>query len=88
MIISRPGFGPLKPGCDTIPKVDTKGCDNAQATAGMFDEDEEEEEKEIPLIRKNNRFCRGSEGVAIFPLQVCRHLSVFRGFRYQILIKH
>jgi hypothetical protein len=30
---------------DTIPKVDAKGCDNAQATGGMFDEDEEEEEE-------------------------------------------
>jgi hypothetical protein len=28
---------------DAIPKVDAKGCDNAQATGGMFDEDEEEE---------------------------------------------
>jgi hypothetical protein len=51
---------------DAIPKVDTKGSDNAQATGGMFDEDEEEEEEEIPLIRKNNHFYRGSEGVAIF----------------------
>jgi hypothetical protein len=66
---------------DAIPKVDAKGCDNAQATGGMFDEDEEEEEEEIPLIRKNSRFYRGSEGVAIFPLQLCWHLSVFRGFR-------
>jgi hypothetical protein len=68
---------------DAIPKVDAKGCDNAQATGGMFDENEEkeEEEEEIPLIRKNNRYYRSSEGVAIFPLQLCRHLSVFRGFQ-------
>jgi hypothetical protein len=72
---------------DTIPKVDAKRSDNAQATGGMFDEDEEEEE-EVLLIRKNSRFYRGSEGVAIFPLQLYRHLSVFRGFRYQNLIKH
>jgi hypothetical protein len=67
---------------DAIPKVDAQGCDNAQATSSMFDEDEEEEEEEIPLIRKNSRFYRGSEGVAIFPLQLCRPLSFFRGFRY------
>ena len=73
---------------DAIPKVDAKGSDNAQATGGMFDEDEEEEEEEVPLIRKNSRFYRGSEGVAIFPLQLCRHLSVFRVFQYQILIKY
>jgi hypothetical protein len=45
----------------------------------MFDEDEEEEE-EVPLIRKNSRHYRGNEGVTIFPLHLCRHLSVFRGF--------
>jgi hypothetical protein len=73
---------------DAIPKVDAKSSDNAQVTGGMFDDDEEEEEEEIPLICKNSRFYRGSEGVAIFPLQLCRHLSVFRGFQYQILIKH
>jgi hypothetical protein len=26
-----------------IPEVDAKGCDHAQATGGMLDEDEEEE---------------------------------------------
>jgi hypothetical protein len=72
---------------DAHPKV-AKICDNAQTTGGMFDEDEEEKEEEISLIRKNSRFYRGSEGVAIFPLQLCWHLSVFRGFQYQILIKH
>jgi hypothetical protein len=73
---------------DTILKVGAKSSDNAQATSGMFDEDGEEEEEEIPLICKNNRFYRGNKGVAVFPLQLCQHLSVFRGFRYQILIKH
>jgi hypothetical protein len=34
----------------------------------MFDEDKEEEEEEVPLIRKNSRHYRGSEGVAIFLL--------------------
>jgi hypothetical protein len=66
---------------EAIPEVDAKGCDHAQAAGCMFDEDEEEEE-EVPLIRKNSRHYRGSEGVAIFPLQLCRHLSVFRGFQY------
>jgi hypothetical protein len=71
-----------------IPKVDTKGCNNVQAASGMFDEDEEEEEEEIPLIHKNNRYIEAATGVAIFPPKICRHLPVFRGFRYQILIKH
>jgi hypothetical protein len=73
---------------EAIPKVDAKGCDHAQAVGCMFDEDEEEEEEEVPLIHKNSRHYRGNEGVAIFPLQLCRDLSVFRGFQYQILIKH
>jgi hypothetical protein len=67
---------------DAILKVNAKGSDNAQATGDMFDEDEEEEEEKITLVRKNSRFYRGSEGVAIFPLQLCQPLSVFRGFRY------
>jgi hypothetical protein len=71
---------------EAIPKVDAKGCDRAQAAGYLFDEDEEEEE--VWLIRKNSRHYRGSEGVVIFPLQLCRHLSVFRGFQYHILIKY
>jgi hypothetical protein len=54
----------------------------------MFDEDEEEEEKEVSLIHKNNQHYRGCEGVVIFLLQLCRHLSVFKGFQYKILIKY
>jgi hypothetical protein len=46
---------------DAIPEVNAKGCDDALAVGGVFDEDEEEEE-EIPLIRKNNRHYRGSDG--------------------------
>jgi hypothetical protein len=45
---------------EAIPEVETKGCDHAQAAGCMFDEDEEEEE--VPLIRKNSRHYRGSEG--------------------------
>jgi hypothetical protein len=52
---------------DAIPEVDAKGCDHAQATGGMFDEDEEEVEEEIPLIRKNSRHYRGSEGGSDIP---------------------
>jgi hypothetical protein len=71
---------------EVIPEDDAKGCDRAQTAGCTFDEDEEEEE--VSLICKNSRHYRGSEGVAIFPLQLCRHLSVFRGFQYQILIKY
>jgi hypothetical protein len=46
---------------DAIPKVNAEGCDDGQATGCVFDE-EEEEEDEIPLIHKNNRHYRGSDG--------------------------
>jgi hypothetical protein len=51
----------------TLPKVDAKGCDRALATAFIFDEGEEEEEEEVPLIRKNSRHYRGSEGGSDIP---------------------
>jgi hypothetical protein len=74
---------------EVLPEVDAKGCDRAQAVVCIFDEDEdEEEEDEVPLIRKNNRHYRGSEGVVIFLIRLCRLLSVFRDFQYQTLIKH
>jgi hypothetical protein len=72
---------------EALPEVDAKGCDHAQDAVCIFDEDEEEEE-EVPLIRKNNRHYRGSEGVVIFLLQLCRLLSVFRDFQYHTLIKY
>jgi hypothetical protein len=73
---------------ESIPDVDAKGYDRAQVAVCLFDEDEEEEEEEVLLIRKNSRHYRGSEGVVIFLLQLCRLLSVFRGFQYHILIKY
>jgi hypothetical protein len=72
---------------EALPEVDAKGYDHAQAVVRIFDEDEEEDE-EVPLIRKNSRHYRGSEGVVIFLLQLCRLLSVFRDFQYQTLIKY
>jgi hypothetical protein len=45
---------------EVLPEVDAQGCDRAQADVFIFDEDEEEEE--VPLIRKNSRHYRGSEG--------------------------
>jgi hypothetical protein len=85
------GVGPSAPGHDDVPvealpEVDAKGCDHAHAAVCIFDEDEEEEE--VPPIRKNSRHYRGSEGVVIFLLQLCRLLSVFRDFQYQTLIKY
>jgi hypothetical protein len=79
------GVGPSSPVHDDVPaealpEVDAKGCDHAQAAVCIFDEDEEEEEAEVSLIRKNSRHYRGSEGVVIFLLQLCRLLSVFRDF--------
>jgi hypothetical protein len=47
-------------GCDPI-EADPNGCDPAPSFVRIFDEDEEEEE-EIPLIRKNSRRYRGNRG--------------------------
>jgi hypothetical protein len=67
------GAGPSAPATvdvpvEAIPKVDAKGCNHAQAVGCLFDEDEEEEEEEeVPLICKNNRHYRGSEGGSDIP---------------------
>jgi hypothetical protein len=53
-------------GCNRA-EAEPNGCDRAPAIVRIFDEDEEEEE-EIPLIRKNSRRYRGSRGIAIFLL--------------------
>jgi hypothetical protein len=50
------GDGPAS----AIPEDNAEGCDDAQATGGVLDEEGEEEE--IPLIRKNSRHYRGSDG--------------------------
>jgi hypothetical protein len=76
--------GPSVPILDDVPadailKVDAKGCDNAQATGGMFDEEIEEEEEEIPLIRKNSRFYRGSEGGSDIPSLALSALVCLQG---------
>jgi hypothetical protein len=47
-------------GCDRA-EAEPNGCDRAPAIVCIFDEDEEEEE-EVPLIRKNSRCYRGSRG--------------------------
>jgi hypothetical protein len=83
------GAGPSAPVRDEVPaeilpEVDAKGCDRAQVVVCIFHEDEEEE---VPLIRKNSRHYRGSEGGVIILLRLCRLLSVFRDCQYQILIK-
>jgi hypothetical protein len=65
------GAGPSVPVLDeilaeTLPKVDAKGCDRAPATAFIFDEGKGEEE-EVPLIRKNSKHYRSSEGGSDIP---------------------
>jgi hypothetical protein len=71
-------------GC-VCPEVDPNGCDRAPAIVCIFDEDQEEEE-EVPLIRKNSRHYRGSEGGVIFLLHLCQLLLAFRNCQYRILI--
>jgi hypothetical protein len=53
---------------DAILEVNAEGCDDAQSAGGVFDKDEEEE-KEILLIRKNNRHYRGIDGGSDIPSQ-------------------
>jgi hypothetical protein len=72
---------------DAITEVDVEGCDDLQAAGGVFDEVEEEEE-EIPLIHKNNRHYRGSDGASSIPSQALSALVSLQGFRYQTLIRH
>ena len=50
-------------GCDR-PIVDPNGCDRAKVVVRIFDEDDEEE---VPLIRKNSRHYRGSKGDSDIP---------------------
>jgi hypothetical protein len=52
-------------GCDPV-EADPNGCDPAPSIIRICDEDEEEEE-EVPLIRKNSRRYRGSRGDSDIP---------------------
>jgi hypothetical protein len=51
-------------GCNRA-EVDPNGCDCAPAVVRIFDENEEEEE--VPLIRKNSRHYKGSRGYSDIP---------------------
>jgi hypothetical protein len=50
-------------GCNPV-AAEPNGCDPAPSFVRIFDEDEEEE---VPLIRKNSRLYRGSRGVSDIP---------------------
>jgi hypothetical protein len=63
---------------DTIPDVNAECCDDAQDVGGVFDGDEEEE-KEIPLTRKNNRHYRGSDEGNDIPSQALSALVSLQG---------
>jgi hypothetical protein len=51
-------------GCNPV-AAEPNGCDHAPSFVCIFDEDEEEEE--VPLIRKNSRLYRGSRGDSDIP---------------------
>jgi hypothetical protein len=59
-----------------IPEDNAEGCDDAQAGGGVLDEDEEEE---IPLICKNSRHYRGSDGGSDIPTQALSALVSLQG---------
>jgi hypothetical protein len=61
------GDGPAS----TIPEDNARGCDDAHAASGVLDEEEEE----IPLIRKNNRRHR----VSNIPIQALSVLVSLQG---------
>jgi hypothetical protein len=60
---------------DAIPEVNAKGCDDAQAAGGVFDEDEEE----ILLICKNNNHYRGNDEGSDIPSQALSALVSLQG---------
>jgi hypothetical protein len=64
-------------GCDLI-EAEPNGYDPALSVVRIVDEDEEEEE--VPLIRKNSRRYRGSGGIAIFLLQLCLLLLACKNY--------
>jgi hypothetical protein len=59
-----------------IPEDNAEGCDDAQAAGGVLDEEEEEE---IPLIHKNSRHYRGSDGGSDIPSQALSALVSLQG---------
>jgi hypothetical protein len=65
------GDGPAS----VIPEDNAEGCDDAQAADSVFDEEEEE----IPLIRKNSRHYKGSDGGSDIPSQALSALVSLQG---------
>jgi hypothetical protein len=59
----------------TILEDDVKGCDDAWVVGGVLDEDEEAEEEEVPLIRKNSRRNRSND----IPMQALSSLVSLQG---------
>jgi hypothetical protein len=60
-LLKVPGRPPN--GCNPV-EAEPNGCDLAPSFVRIFDEDEEEE---VPLIRKNSRLYRGSRGDSDIP---------------------
>jgi hypothetical protein len=89
--------GPLAPAVEEVPvpeftDADPNGCDPSDADPNgcavrVADENEEEEEDEIPLTRKNSRHYVASGEVVEFLLLLCLPSLVYKNCLWQTLIK-
>jgi hypothetical protein len=88
------GTGPSAPVCDEVPaevlpevdpngcahaEVDPNGCGRTPAVVRIYDEDDEEEE--VPLIRKKASITEVVRGIVTFLLQLYQPLSAFRNYQ-------
>jgi hypothetical protein len=86
-----PAFGEADPNARNLTAVNPNGCDLDDAdpngcTIRVVDEDEEEED-EIPLIRKNSRHYVASGESRVFLLQLYLPSSICKNYLWRTLIR-